>query len=94
MKSKYTKPQRIAALICLIFIALLYLATLVLLFIQGEWAKLALRIALGATLVLPILTWIYIWCFGKILHKHTIADFDLLGVPTDNSKNKREVKRK
>lgn len=93
MESKYKKPQRIAALVCLILIALLYLVTLVLTCIQGDWAKVALRIALGCTLVLPLLAWVYIWCFGKILHKHTIADFDLFGVPTDNTKNKREKKQ-
>lgn len=73
--SKYTKPQRIAALVCVCLIGAVYAATLILAFINGPVAKSLLKIALGCTLVLPILTWIYIWMIGKLTHKDTIADF-------------------
>ena len=73
--SSYTKGQRIAAVVCLVLIALLYLATAVLAFIKTPFAKQMFKVTLGATLVLPILTWIYIWLFGKLTHKRTIADF-------------------
>ena len=83
--SKYTKPQRIAALICVVLIVLLYLAALIFNILKFEWAQTVGRIALGATLVLPILTWVYIWLIGNLTRRHTIADFDFGGVPTDHS---------
>ncbi len=71
----YTKGQRIAALACIGLILLLYISTLIFAFIKADWAKVMLRLGLGCTLVLPILTWVYIWLIGKLKHKDTIADF-------------------
>ena len=31
-----------------------------------------------ADICLPILFWIYIWLFGKLMGKHTIASLDLM----------------
>ena len=73
--SSYTKGQRIAAVVCLCLIALLYISTAVLAFIRTPFAKQMFKITLGATLVLPILTWVYIWLIGRLTHKRTIADF-------------------
>lgn len=75
--SRYSKSQRVGAICCLGIIALLYLATVVLMFIQSEWAHKLLRVALGCTIGLPCLTWFYIWMIGKMSHKETIADFHL-----------------
>ena len=77
-ESKYTKPQRIGALISVILIVLLVISALVFNCLTYEWAKTAGRIALGCVLVLPLLTWLYIWLIGTLTHKHTIASFDLL----------------
>lgn len=76
-ESKYSKPQRIGALICLGLIMLLYLATIVLMCIDAEWARRMLKVAIGCTVLLPCLTWAYIWMIGKLVHKDTIADFHL-----------------
>ncbi len=62
----------------------MYLSALVFSLLKFEWAGKIARIAIGCTLVLPILTWLYIWLIGKIFHKKTIADFDLFGNPTDH----------
>ena len=75
-KSKYSKKQRIGAIVCLSVIGLLYLATFVLSLINAPWASKMLKVSLGSTLVLPILAWIYIWMIGKLTHKETIADFN------------------
>lgn len=83
-KSKYTKPQRIAALVCVVLIICVYLTALVASFFSSEVGKNIAKIAIGFTLVLPPLTWAYIWMIGKITHKHTIADFDILGIPTNH----------
>lgn len=74
-KSKYTKKQRAGAIVCLGLIALLYIATIVFTIMGTEFAKTMLRISLGCTLVLPILTWVYIWIIGSLNKKDTIASF-------------------
>lgn len=84
MEKKYTKTQRVLAMAVVIIIFLLYLSTLVLALLKYSWAKDMFKIALGCTLVLPILAWLYIWLIGKVTHKHTIADFDIGGKPTQH----------
>lgn len=82
--SRYSKPQRIGALVCVILIVLIYIVALIASFFSSEAGKTIARIAIGCTLVLPLLTWAYIWMIGKLTHRHTIADFDLLGIPTNH----------
>ena len=84
-KSKYTKGQRIAAMVCVVLLVLLYVATLVFSLLKFEWAGKLARISIGFTILLPVLIWAYIWMIGKVFHKHTIADFDLMGQTTDHS---------
>lgn len=74
-KSKYSKGQRIASMVCVVLIALVYIITLVAALLKTPWANTMFRISLGCTLVLPILTWIYIWMIGELTHKDTIASF-------------------
>lgn len=76
-ESKYSKKQRVGAVVCLSLIALLYLVTIVCTIIQSPAAKSILRVSLGATFVLPLLTWIYIWMIGRLTKKSTIADLNL-----------------
>ncbi len=82
---KHSKSQRVVALSCVILIVAVYLTALVASFFSSDLGKTIAKIALGATVVLPLLAWLYIWMIGHIFHKHTIADFDLGGVPTDHT---------
>lgn len=75
---KYTKAQRIGALICVILIVSVYLLALVFSFFSSETAKAITKAAIGCTIGLPLLTWGYIWMVGRLTHKHTIADFDTI----------------
>ena len=84
MESKYSKKQRVAALICVVLIALMYLSTLVFALLKFDWAKYMFRVSMGCTLVLPILAWIYIWMIGKLTHRATIADLNIGGQPTNH----------
>ena len=68
-----------------ILLVLLYLSALILSLLKPEWAKTAGRAALGCTIIIPCLIWAYIWMYGKIFHKSTIADVNLFGNPTDHS---------
>lgn len=59
----YQKMKRILALLAVIVIALLYLTTFVLSFIQSEQSGELLMISLVATVVIPVLLYIYLWLF-------------------------------
>ena len=77
---KRTKKQ-IAAVICIILLVLLYVATLIVALLDFPGSDRMFASCLGATVGLPILLWIYIWVYGKFTGKHTIAD------PDDNTLN-------
>ena len=78
MKTKMT-PKRIAALLCVVILIALYLFTLVCALLSfPNWHRLFAD-CLVATIGLPILLWIYIWLYGKVKDRHTIASFDLGG---------------
>ena len=78
---KYSKPQRIAALIGLVLIFGLAITTLVVA-ITDSTGQL-FRSFLMLTIAAPILIWIYIWLYGKYRRRHTIASFDFMGSPDD-----------
>lgn len=57
----HQKIKRLLALLAVVIIALLYLATLVLSFMKDEQASELLMIALVATVVIPVLLYVYLW---------------------------------
>ena len=59
----YQKTKRILALLAVVSILLLYAAVFVLSFMKGEQAGNLLMIAITATIVLPVLLYIYLWLF-------------------------------
>lgn len=68
------KPKQIAAILCIVLLVLLYIATLVVSLLDFPGSEKLFIACLVATIGLPILLWIYIWLFGKVTGKHTIAD--------------------
>lgn len=66
--------KRIAALICVILLVLLYVATLVVSILDFDGSGHLFASCIAATIVLPILLWIYIFLYGKLTQKETIAD--------------------
>lgn len=81
-RSKYSKGQRVLALIGVILLVCLFLCALIFSFIKTEWAATAAKGCIGCAIVVPILIWVNLWLFGKVFHRHTIADLDLGGIPT------------
>lgn len=72
------KMKRIGALIGIILLVGSIIATLFLAII-GYTFENALFMGLVVTdICLPILLWVYIWLFGKLTGKHTMASFDLM----------------
>lgn len=68
------KHKRIAAMICIILLLLLYIATLVVSILDFPGHDRLFAACLGATVGLPILLWLYIGLFGKLTDRRTMAD--------------------
>ena len=71
-------PKQLAALFCVILLVLLYLSLLIFAIFDFPGADRLFRISLFATIALPLLLWIYIWLYGILKEKHTIASLDIL----------------
>ena len=76
-KPKCTSMQ-IVALAGVILLIALYIITLFVAILNPDGAGMLFRGCLGATIIVPILIWIYIWMYGKLTNRHTIADADYL----------------
>ena len=80
--SKMT-PKRIAAIVALVLLALLYIVTFfVALFAPVDKGNL-FAACLMATIAVPLLAWIYIWLYGQMTGKKTIADLNLMQTGED-----------
>ena len=66
--------KRIAAMVCIILLLLLYVATLVVSILDFPGHDKLFAACLGATVGLPILLWLYIGLFGKLTDRRTMAD--------------------
>lgn len=76
-KTKRTSKQ-IVALGGVILLALLYIITLFAAIFNPDGAGMLFRGCLAATIVVPILIWGYIWMYGRLTNRHTMADLDIL----------------
>lgn len=68
------KSKQIAAIICIVLLVLLYVATLVVALLDFPGSDRLFASCLVATVGLPILLWIYIWLFGKITGRSSSAN--------------------
>lgn len=88
---KKTKKQ-IAALVCVVLLVLLYLATFIVAILDFPGSDRMFAACLVATVGLPILLWIYIWVYGKFTGRHTIADtFENSDNRADNAPDGKEA---
>lgn len=69
-----SKTKQIAAILCIILLVLLYVATLVIALLDFPGSDKLFGACIIATIGLPILLWIYIWLFGKVTSRHTVTD--------------------
>ena len=77
-KQKKWTPKRIAAIVALALLALLYLVTFVVALVSPAGAGSLFGVCLMATIAVPILAWIYLWLYGQITGKRTMADLNLM----------------
>ncbi len=78
------KTKQIAAWICIISLLLLYIATFIIALLDFPGSDSLFRACLAATVLLPILLWIYIWLYGKVKNKHTMASMDIFQTDREN----------
>ncbi len=90
------KPKQIAAIICIILLVLLYVATLVVSLLDFPGSDRLFAACLIATVGLPILLWIYIWLYGRLTQRSSIAEVfpdqarSVGGAPLNSDKEKQE----
>ena len=80
------KPKQIAAIICIILLVLLYVAAFVVSLLDFPGSDKLFAACLIATVGLPILLWIYIWLYGRLTQRSTIAEI----FPEQNDKKQDE----
>lgn len=78
-KHKWTS-KRIIALLGVVLLVALYIVTLLVAILAPDKSGNMLKCCFLATIAIPTLIWIYIWMYGKLTNKHTIADPDYLKV--------------
>lgn len=67
---KKTSPvKRAAAVICIIFLVALYLCALICSLIQTEFARSLLRFSLAATVIVPVLLFVFLKALERIKKK-------------------------
>lgn len=75
--SQKMTSKRLAALIGVALLVMLYIVTLVVAIVDTSSSGRWFRMCLFATVAIPLLIWIYTWMYGKLTGRHTIADPDM-----------------
>ncbi len=82
-KRKITSKQ-VIAMGGVVLLALMYIVTMLVALFDTSTSGNLLLLCLFATVAIPILIWIYIWMYGKLTNKKTIADFNIGVSDTEN----------
>lgn len=78
---KKRSVKQIAALAAVILLAALYLITLLLALFDTSASGALFRLCAICTVVIPLFAWIFIWIYGQVTGKKTIADLNLMQDP-------------
>lgn len=69
-----SRPKRIAAWICIFALIALYIATFLAAILDAPGSGRMFRTCLGATIVLPVLLWMYLWLYGRLRERDKIEN--------------------
>lgn len=69
-----SRPKRIAAWICILALIALYIATFLTAILDTPGSGQMFRTCLGATIVLPVLLWMYLWLYGRLRERDKTSD--------------------
>ena len=83
-KKKITSKQ-VVALAGVVLLAAMYLVTLVVAIFDQDSSGRLFQACLVGTIAIPLLIWVYIWMYGKLNGRHTMADLDLGGDSPEDS---------
>lgn len=75
---KKRSGKQIAALAAVVLLAALYLVTLLLAVFDPSASGVLFRLSAICTVVIPLAAWIFIWIYGQVAGKKTIADLNLM----------------
>lgn len=82
-KTRKVTSKQVVAIAGIILLVSMYLITLVVAIVDRSASGRLFQACLAATFAIPLLIWVYIWMYGKLSRKHTIADLDIGGKPTE-----------
>lgn len=71
---KKTTSKQIVALVGVALLVILYIATLVIAIVDNTESGRWFMLCIFATVIVPLLIWVYTWLYGKYTGRHTIAD--------------------
>lgn len=69
--------KQVVALVGVILLVAMYLITLIVAIFDQDSSGRLFQACLVSTVAIPLLIWVYIWMYGKLTGKHTMADPDL-----------------
>ena len=73
--------KRIAALAAVVLLVAMYLVTLVAAIFDASASGVLFKACLICTIVVPVMAWGFIWLYGQMTGKKTIADLNLMQDP-------------
>lgn len=73
-KDKKISPKQAAAIICVVLLVGMYVATLIVALLDFPGADRLFQACLVATIGLPILLWIYIWLYRQVKERKEEKD--------------------
>ncbi len=90
---KTPKYKRVAALVCVALLVGMYVGMLIMAFIFPENAMDMFVTAMGATVALPILLWLFIWMMGIFTGRHNFASLDAMTSDMDHDEYGNPIPR-
>lgn len=78
---KKWNAKRIAALTAVVLLVAMYVITLVAAIFDASASGILFRACLIGTIVVPVMAWGFIWLYGQMTGKKTIADLNLMQDP-------------
>lgn len=82
---KKMTARRVAAWIAIVLLLALYLVTLVLALLNSPATHNLFMVSMVCTILIPVMCWFFIWIYGKLTGKKTIADVNLMQDKEDSS---------
>ena len=89
MKKKSFK--QIAAMTAVVLLVALYVITLLVAIFDSTASGVLFKVCLVCTIMIPVLCWMFIWVYGRLSGKETIADLNLMQDPKDKQKSMDNV---